>query len=243
MKIDLNLIDNFYQDKLGKLVCHFISKEINKIWPQTANDDILGLSYSIPFLEKTLGYRIVEMAEAPLANNTYPNRVFIGDLNCIPFQDNSFDKILAIHCLENSINIDETINELWRVLKPEGSLILIVPNRRGVWSRIDNNPFGFGVPFSRRQIRKILTDNMFNIRSIKRSIFFPPLNASGVFIFAKLIESFGSKIWPSLGGVLFIEASKRIYIEPNTKSFKPVKIRKLVNAHNLGNHAQKNNNT
>ena len=53
------------------------------------------------------------------------------------------------------------LREMWRVLTPEGRLLLIVPNRRGVWARLDTTPFGHGRPYSRGQLERLLTDALF----------------------------------------------------------------------------------
>ena len=44
------------------------------------------------------------------------------------------------------------LREVWRVLAAGGRLLAVVPNRRGVWARIDTTPFGHGRPYSRSQI-------------------------------------------------------------------------------------------
>jgi hypothetical protein len=44
------------------------------------------------------------------------------------------------------------LREVWRVLAPNGRLLAVVPNRRGLWARIDTTPFGHGRPFSRGQV-------------------------------------------------------------------------------------------
>jgi alpha-ketoglutarate-dependent 2,4-dichlorophenoxyacetate dioxygenase len=44
---------------------------------------------------------------------------------------------------------------------PEGRLLLIVPNRRGIWARLDSTPFGHGRPYSRGQLERLLGDALF----------------------------------------------------------------------------------
>lgn len=52
--------------------------------------------------------------------------------NGIPFPDNSLDKIYASHVFEHIpfAGLQAMIRECWRVLKPEGSLSVCVPNAR-----------------------------------------------------------------------------------------------------------------
>src|ERR1700737_3982393 len=53
------------------------------------------------------------------------------------------------------------LREVWRVLAPSGRLIAVIPNRRGVWTRTDNTPFGHGRPYSRAQINELLRQTWF----------------------------------------------------------------------------------
>ena len=51
------------------------------------------------------------------------------------------DRILLVHMLEWSEKPLDLLHELWRVLAPNGRLLLVVPNRRGLWARVDIKPF------------------------------------------------------------------------------------------------------
>ncbi len=53
----------------------------------------------------------------------------IHDLNeyPYPFEDNTFDEVLASHILEHLNNFHDNISELYRILKPGGLLIVYAP--------------------------------------------------------------------------------------------------------------------
>ena len=53
-----------------------------------------------------------------------------------PFKDNSFDCIFAMDILEHIYNTSQCLREINRVLKPDGILILQVPNISSLSSRI-----------------------------------------------------------------------------------------------------------
>ena len=42
----------------------------------------------------------------------------------LPLPDNSVDKLLAIHCLEMSEAVGPLLREIWRVLAPQGRLVM-----------------------------------------------------------------------------------------------------------------------
>ncbi len=52
----------------------------------------------------------------------------IGDLYNLDFPDNSWDTVLLIEVIEHLENPDSAINELFRVLKPGGTLVILFPN-------------------------------------------------------------------------------------------------------------------
>jgi hypothetical protein len=50
---------------------------------------------------------------------------------------------------------------LWRVLAPEGKLLLVAPNRTSLWAQVERSPFAHGRPYSRSQLDRLLRDAMF----------------------------------------------------------------------------------
>ncbi len=50
-----------------------------------------------------------------------------GDIQYLPFKDETFDSIVATHVLEHIQNIVKTMNECWRVLKQNGKFNIRVP--------------------------------------------------------------------------------------------------------------------
>ena len=63
--------------------------------------------------------------------NVYPSNTVNVDITDIQFDDNEFDVIYCSHVLEHVIDDKKAMNELYRVLKPNGWAMLQVP--------IDNN--------------------------------------------------------------------------------------------------------
>jgi len=48
--------------------------------------------------------------------------------NILDFEDNSFNAITMWHVLEHVYNLDERVGQIQRILKPDGLLIVAVPN-------------------------------------------------------------------------------------------------------------------
>lgn len=71
-----------------------------------------------------MSYYGVDRSPGILARHPAPERVLsLGDANHIPFADNTFDVVMANHMLYHMEDIDHTISELRRVMKPDGLLM------------------------------------------------------------------------------------------------------------------------
>ena len=53
-----------------------------------------------------------------------------ADASNIPFEDNYFDKIICSQTLEHLNNPGEVVAEMYRIVKPKGTVIISVPNER-----------------------------------------------------------------------------------------------------------------
>src|SRR5690606_6542632 len=92
----------------------------------------------------------------------------------LPFTEALFDQALLLHALEFA-NARKLLRELWRVLAPAGQLILIVPNRAGVWTHFESTPFGHGHPYGRRGLDTLLREAMFEPETWRTALAAPPL--------------------------------------------------------------------
>jgi ubiquinone/menaquinone biosynthesis C-methylase UbiE len=65
--------------------------------------------------------------------DTYPSvQVVLGDCQeKVDFPDNYFDRVLAIHVLEHLPNLPKALDEIQRVLRPEGAFSVLIPCEGG----------------------------------------------------------------------------------------------------------------
>jgi len=96
------------------------------------------------------------------------------------------------------------------VLTPEGRLLLIVPNRRGIWARLDTTPFGHGRPYSRAQLERLLGESLFTPLEWASALFMPPFDRQWLVRWATGFERIGARLWPGFAGVIIVEARKEL---------------------------------
>lgn len=190
---------------------------IAALWATIPNERLVGLGYALPWLERfgTDAERVLAFMPATQGAVNWPPQgpsqtalVFDEEL---PLSDSSIDRILMVHALEHAESPHETLKEMWRVLAPNGRLIIVVPNRRGVWARLEHTPFGTGRPFSRGQLNVLLRETNFTPGAVSEALFFPPTTRRALLRLYQPLERIGRRLWPMFSGVIVIEAQKRLY--------------------------------
>jgi hypothetical protein len=96
-------------------------------------------------------------------------------------------------------------------MAPEGRLVVVVANRWSFWAQSDSTPFGHGRPYSRTQLAMLLSDAMFEPVASARALYAPPWASGPLIRAADAFERVGEVLWPALGGLVLMEAVKRLY--------------------------------
>lgn len=207
----------FYAERLGAVASGLIAARIAAHWPSTTSDRVLGIGYATPYLDKLAPGSERTLAFMPAAQGVINWSADGGNLaalvheDMLPLNDASIDRILAIHCLETAANVRDLLKELWRVLVPGGRLIVAVPNRRGIWARVERTPFGYGRPFSRGQIARLLKETQFSEIAWSGALFAPPSTNRLFLRSGKGWDRVGRVLWPAFPGVLIVEVTKLVY--------------------------------
>jgi SAM-dependent methyltransferase len=153
----------------------------------------------------------------------------------LPLPDNCVDRLLAIHSLEMSERVQPLVREMWRVLAPEGRLLLIVPNRRGVWARLDTTPFGQGRPYSRSQLEALLTQSLLTPVKWTGALYFPPFDRKLLRRSAPAMERAARRLSGAFAGVTLVEAKKEIMMPTGVVRATPRVLPDLVTVRPQGN--------
>lgn len=214
-------LKEFYRDFKGRVIRSVIRDKILELWPdgEITNKNIVGYGYSVPYLPPFMmqedNNRVSAMMPSQMGVHQWPenglNVCAIHNEGTLPLETNSIDMMIMVHALEFLESPQETFEEIWRVLKSTGRLIVIVPNRMGFWARADWSPFGQGQPYSASQVEKLLKDSLFVHEKTCNALFIPAFQKNIIIRTAQLFEKIGRVLYPALGGVHVIEASKQIY--------------------------------
>lgn len=217
MPLDVVDLRNFYRTPLGDATGRVLSLVIRKHWLSTKGQSVLGLGFATPYLDMFRGEADRVFAAMPENQGVLPwpqngdSATFLASAAALPFSDSSIDAALIVHAIETQDSPRTFLNELWRILAPGGSVILVVPNRRGLWARMDTTPFGYGEPYSRRQITDLLRDALFSPAQWTEALYFPPLQRPVFLKSAPVLERIGEKLGLPFSGVHVISATKLLY--------------------------------
>jgi len=215
--MDVTELREFYATRLGRAAENSVSRALSALWSEINNEHMLGLGFPVPWLERFAvdAERSICLMPAGQGALHWPvngnSSTLLSHDDEFPFRDSIFDRILMMHFLEHAENANECLDEAWRVLSPGGKLIIVVPNRRGVWARFENTPFGTGKPYSRGQLDKALKEARFTPEIWSDALHFPPSEREFSLRISSGIERFGRRVWPVFGGAICVCATKRLY--------------------------------
>ena len=216
MHQDVTELRDFYDSAAGIMVRRVIGRGVRQHWPSAKGETIIGLGYAVPYLGTFREEARTALALMPAEQGvrhwpkSAPNRTALVEEDQLPLPDSSADKILAIHAIEFANDVRLVLREIWRVLAPEGRVLIVVPNRRGLWAQRDNTPFGHGQPYSRGQIERLLGGAMLSVECVGHALAVPPLGLRAIQRAAPGFERIGGRLWPAFSGLVVIEASKRM---------------------------------
>lgn len=220
MPSDVVDLRDFYRTGLGQVARRMIRTAIRTVWPDLRGMRLLGIGYPIPFLPAISAdtERTVAVMPASLGVLGWSpegrNLVTLADEGELPFADYSIDRILLVHALETTEQVGPMLKEIWRVLAGGGRLLVVAPNRRGIWARLDLTPFGSGQPYTMSQLSRLLRDEQFTPVGSATALFVPPARKRMILRSAAAWERLGRRWSPTFAGVVLVEATKQIYAKP-----------------------------
>lgn len=216
MHMDVTDLRDFYATPLGQIVRRLLLHRLRARWRHVAGETVIGLGFATPYVGAFRGEALRVGAFMPMQQGALvwphdgPRQAVLVEEDELPLSDSSVDKMLAVHCLETAERVQPMLREMWRVLAPQGRLVMIVPNRSSMWARFDTTPFGHGRPYSRGQLERLLREAMFTPTDWASALYVPPFERKMLVRSATAFERMGARLSPRLGGVIIVEARKEL---------------------------------
>lgn len=218
MHLDVTALrDFYYSTHLGAVAQRRLQMALRELWPRVNGMSIAGFGFVAPLLRPFRLEAARTVVLMPAAQGVIhwpregPNAAALADSYQWPIQTGFLDRLILAHAIETVEQPAKLLDECWRALAPEGRLIVVGPNRSGLWARRDGTPFGYGRPYSFSQLDSELAAHGFVIERHRGALYFPPSQRRGWLRAAALAEKIGNRLEARrLAGVLIVEAVKRV---------------------------------
>lgn len=220
MHHDINDLRRFYyQRPLGRVVQRILRDRLTRRWPveSTTGMNIAGYGFAAPMLRPYLvpARRVTALMPGPQGVMAWPagmpNRSVLCDETAWPLETGSIDRLVLLHGVETSDHPAALLAEAWRVLGPGGRMIIMAPNRAGLWAASDRTPFGLGRSYTVGQLENPTRTAGFVTEWHGSAVYIPPSDRRFWLRSAQMWERTGARISRMLiAGVLLIELSKQM---------------------------------
>ncbi len=220
----------YYRTPLGRVAQSALQRALRQLWPDVKGETLVGFGFAAPMMRPFLGEARRAFCLMPAGQGVarwpadQPNRAALVEETLWPLPDGYVDRLLVAHGIETCERPAALFEEMWRVLAPGGSAILIAPNRSGLWARRDVTPFGYGRPYSIKQLEHQLGEHRFEPTRHAACLYAPPSHKRFWLRMSGVCENVGLRLdLKRAAGVILIEATKLVYAAPKTGARATVK--------------------
>jgi SAM-dependent methyltransferase len=216
MHLNARKLADFYESPVGQIARRMIYRRLRMISPHRAPENVLGFGFAVPYLRALLteAQRVVAFMPAQQGVVAWPPGrplSVLGEELSLPFADETFDMVVMVHGLESAEAVRPLMRQIWRVMAPEGRLLLVAPNRAGLWAQTERSPFAYGRPYLRGQLEMLLRESMFAPQRWESALYFPPVKTRRFIGTGAGWERMGQVLWPRFAGVHLVDASKSLF--------------------------------
>ncbi|WBU52147.1 methyltransferase domain-containing protein [Paracoccus sp. SCSIO 75233] len=218
----------YYNRSLGRVAQRILRDRLIATWPpgKATGMNVVGYGFAVPMLRPYLAHarRVIGLMPGPQGVMAWPagaaNHSVLCDETAWPVDTGSVDRLVLLHGLEASDHPSALLAEAWRALGPGGRMLVMVPNRAGLWARTDDTPFGFGRSYTAGQLERQAEEAGFVTERSGAAIYIPPSDRRFWLRSAMWWEKIGMRISSVLvAGVTWAEFSKQAHapVEPGSR--------------------------
>ncbi len=208
----------YYQRALGRVVQRILRDRLIQRWSPdfVRGMTVVGYGFAAPMLRPYLDTARRVTALMPGLQGVMawpagmPNHSVLCDETAWPLETGSVDRLVMLHGLETSDHPTALLAEAWRVLGPGGRMIVMAPNRAGLWAASDRTPFGLGRSYTARQLETQTRNSGFVNEWTGSAVYIPPSDRRFWLRSAQMWERTGARISRLLiAGIVLVELSKQ----------------------------------
>ncbi len=134
----------------------------------------------------------------------------------LPFASGSVDAVILPHTLERAERPHHVLREIDRILIPDGHVVVLGLNPFSLWGipRLALGQRGGSAWCDRYISEGRVTDWLtllgYEIQSVERFMYRPPVRQAGMLNRLRFMETWGRRFWPHLGAAYLVVAQKRV---------------------------------
>ena len=205
--------------RAGSVACRLVRQRLFEIWPDLSRQAVLGVGFASPYPAGPGVGRRRAVSRHPRCRSAWRRWPTVAaNLACVVDEESlpvSRPVVRPRPARARAPKWAESpravLREVWRVLKDDGRLLVVTPNRIGLWALVESTPFGHGQPYSSGQIGRLLTAQSFRVERREHALYLPPTRLRLILRGAPVWERVGRAALPQLGGVTITEAIKDSY--------------------------------
>ena len=218
-------IYTFKQSSLGTHMVSSISRAL-KPWLPTDIDvtQVMGIGCTGVYMPDTAYIHVMP----PVYYDTFhyidmfnTANTVVADEDHLPFRNTSMHTAVLIHALEHADSPWAMIAEINRLMVSGGRVIVVVPNRVSLWSRVSKAPFSHGQPYTKKQLEQLMHSAGFVAITHAYALFFPPVQVPFQSKVVRFCNRMGNTFWRESGGVIIGVYEKQIVRRVKQKSQQP----------------------
>src|SRR6516165_6420455 len=206
MAADAHAAADFYATPRGAVAARLLRERLTLLWPDLRGQSVLGFGFAAPYLRlwREQATRCIALTPAQMGATRWPagapSLSCTAEEDALPFADLMFDRVLLVHGLEAAESARRMLRETWRVLKDDGRLLVVAPNRSGMWAYWESTQFG-----------RLLAASLYRVERRDTALYLPPSEWRLVLRSGPLCERTGRKWLTGFAGVTITEAVKDLY--------------------------------
>ena len=141
--MDVVDLREFYASPLGNATRRLLAAKLKPRLGSLSDACVMGMGFATPYLDdlpsetgRSIAFMMARQGVIHWPTEGSVQSALVDEFD-LPLLESTVDLALVVHGLELTDSPIEMLQEVWRVMAPQGRLVLVVPNRRGLWAAFD----------------------------------------------------------------------------------------------------------